>query len=201
MCPDRQIISLYLDGELPSPWREKMDAHLASCTKCQSQLAQYRKLSMVLKKDCIDEVPGNIQNRVWDKVNSGSISMTSGASRFSPFKYNNRIWERKISMPFPIAAAVVLVFMVISFYAIQSTQSQNLPQISVVSDHFIANSISEDVTDMLPLTDMNSVLQYLASRDSVNHVIIHLPETRNFSSQGEPAFLRAVDYSRSFSSR
>ncbi|GHU05470.1 hypothetical protein FACS1894147_11680 [Spirochaetia bacterium] len=48
MCPDRQILSLYHDDELPSPWKEKLESHVASCPACAARLAQYRDLSRVL---------------------------------------------------------------------------------------------------------------------------------------------------------
>ena len=32
-CPDKDLYSAYVDGELQSPWKEKIEAHLVSCKK------------------------------------------------------------------------------------------------------------------------------------------------------------------------
>jgi anti-sigma factor RsiW len=47
MCPDRQILSVYLDEELPSPWKEKMEAHVSSCAECQAVLEKYQAVSFL----------------------------------------------------------------------------------------------------------------------------------------------------------
>ena len=197
MCPDRQIISLYIDGELPSPWKEKLEAHLASCVECRKQLAQYQNLSSILKDDSREEVPAEIQNRVLNNIISAKAEKTG----FSPFKYRSGIWERKISLPLPAAAAAAMIFLIVAFFAVQGIQSPNMTDSLIAAgnseENFIAGSIGSEMADMIPLADMTDVLQYLSSRDNINAVIIHLPETRNFSSHGEPAFLRSVDYSRS----
>ncbi|MDR0511540.1 MAG: zf-HC2 domain-containing protein, partial [Treponema sp.] len=67
MCPDRQIVSLYLDGELPSPWREKMEAHLDSCQQCSCALAKYRTLGNIFPQPQA-QVIEDAQGRVWKEI-------------------------------------------------------------------------------------------------------------------------------------
>jgi hypothetical protein len=43
---------------------------------------------------------------------------------------------------------------------------------------------------------MESVLQYLGSNDTGDILILRLPESRNFASYGEPAIIKAADYTR-----
>ena len=50
---------------------------------------------------------------------------------------------------------------------------------------------------IVPITDLNGVLQYLGNDDSPDIMIIRLPESRSFMSSGEPAIIRAADYSGS----
>jgi hypothetical protein len=51
--------------------------------------------------------------------------------------------------------------------------------------------------DLIPVADMSGVLQYLGNRDSGGDILIlRLPETRSFMSSGEPAILKAADYTR-----
>ena len=189
MCPDRQILSLYFDGELPSPWKEKMDAHLVSCGKCQSHLAQYHRLKEILEGDRI-EASGELKNRVWDRT------MGKPARRFSPLRWNKVLWNRSVSLPFPAAVAAATVFIIIAFLAIQGIRSPETDQ-----EFGIAAGIGAEVQGIIPISDMDSVLQYLSAEAMSDFVVIRLPETRSFSSSGEPALLRAADYSRRSSSR
>jgi hypothetical protein len=48
---------------------------------------------------------------------------------------------------------------------------------------------------IIPASDMNGVLQYLGNTDTADIVIIRLPESKSFMSFGEPAIIRAADYS------
>ena len=193
MCPDRQILSLYFDGELPSPWKEKMDAHLKSCEKCLSHLAQYYRLKEILEGDR-SEVSAELKNRVWDKTISGTMEGLFNHTRRNPVR--QVFWNRNISLTFPAAVAAAAVFIIISLLAIQGMQAPQADQ-----EFEIAAGIGEEVQGIIPVSDMDSVLQYLSLESMSDFVVIRLPETRNFSSSGEPALLRAADYSRRSSPR
>jgi hypothetical protein len=53
-----------------------------------------------------------------------------------------------------------------------------------------------DPPGIVPTTNLNEVLQYLGNRDPGDILIIRLPESRSFTSSGEPAIIKAADYSR-----
>jgi hypothetical protein len=48
---------------------------------------------------------------------------------------------------------------------------------------------------------MENVLQYLSSRDNGEIIILRLPESRNFVNYGEPAIIKAADYTRQATGR
>jgi hypothetical protein len=52
-----------------------------------------------------------------------------------------------------------------------------------------------EVQGIVPVSDMNGVIQYLGGEDTADIVIIRLPESQRFMSSGEPAIIRAADYS------
>ncbi|MDR0313483.1 MAG: zf-HC2 domain-containing protein [Treponema sp.] len=186
MCPDRQILSLYLDGELPSPWKEKMEAHLASCQECRNRLEQYQKLSTVLEKNRVEALP-ETESKVWNKVISQMPAHSDQAAN------NHQIWRRSVSLPVPLAAAAAAVFVAVLFLAVQGLQyPSNAPGQGLQSYGIAANMGADE--DMFDMSDLNSVLLYLSRQESSDNVVIELPEARSFSSYGEPALLRAVDY-------
>lgn len=189
MSPDYQILSIYVDGELPSPWKEKMEAHLSSCTECSAQLERFRLCSQVLRGampvgDFRDsaQVMEAAQDRVWQKVRS----LNGNWNR----KQRKTIWERTISVPIPAAVAAAVVFFVVSAVLVIK-QPSSVPQ----NQDIMVDSRMVD-QGIVPVSNINDVLQYLGNQDTADIVIIRLPETRSFSSFGEPTIIKAADYVR-----
>ena len=182
MCPDRQLLSVYIDHELPSPWREKLEAHLSKCPSCASRTAQYREYSEALR-DGPETDAEEARARVWKDLSK----VLTPAQATVPFARRRR---NVVNLPVPAAVAAVLV-VALAAAAIGGPllasrgQEQNMAR------------IGSDVPGIIPVSDMAGILQYLDSQDaSADIVIIRLPETRNFISSGEPALVRAADYSR-----
>ena len=183
MCPDRQILSIYFDGELPSPWKEDMEVHLTRCPECRAKLEQYRKLSAFIAGDRPDLSAE--RERVWlnlGKAVSGRCFGNSGRRRF---------WRQSVTVPLPavIAAAALLIAtftLAVANYAVK----RPVPDTGTVA----AAGISLDVQEIVPVSDMDSFLQYLGNEDSTDFMIIRLPETRSFSNPGQPTIIKAADY-------
>lgn len=189
MCPERQLLSVYLDGELPSPWKERMEAHLVSCSECAALLERFRGRKDMFKTSLPED--GGAKERVWRNL---STRMAYGRERgFNPVKLNQRIWRRTITLPFPaaVAAAVlVIAFMVAAVRPFAPAVRQQVPEI--VS----ANApVDFDVKGVVSAQDMNSIVHYLEQEDASNYMIIKLPESKTFTRIGEPNILKAVDYS------
>jgi hypothetical protein len=182
MCPDRQILSLYLDGELPSPWKEKLETHLSSCPACVSRLEEYRRLSALLAGSA-GASPEAARERVWQRL-------APRAGLRGPHVRRGGIWSRRVSLPFPAAAAAAAVLVAALAVAFRSRPSPAPAQDA------IASSLGLEVNGISPAADLNGVLQYLGDTDGGDILIIRLPESKSFTSSGEPALLRAADYSR-----
>ena len=200
MCPDRQIISLYLDGELPSPWKGKLETHLSDCPKCRAALAGYRNLGQSLR-DLPEETVKAAQERVWKKITAPKLVEAESAESSAPAKFEGeavyrrtmkRVWSRRIILPLPAAAAAAVII-IIAFFALMGIRggSQPLPQQSIAA----ANIGLDDYTTV-PVQDMNDVLRYVSSQDNGDFMVVRLPETKNFSRIGEPTLINAADYSR-----
>jgi len=179
MCPDRQILSVYFDGELDSPWKEKFENHLKTCFSCREHLEAYGLTRQKFTETSPDpESLEQVMGRVWEKVNFAA-------------KPRRRFWTGSITVPVPLAAAAGLA-MVLALAALMV-----LKQPSKVTEPQYAGL---EMQDMIPVSDMDSLLQRLKSDNSTDVVIIRLPDT-TFKDIGEPKMLRAADYSRSGSSR
>jgi len=199
MCPDPQLISVFFDGELPSPWKEKMESHLAQCTHCASKLEKYTLLSRNNGDAPHTSAVTAAGNRVWEKLEEKTKNSSPGIYRpvFRPIVF----WNRRVSVPLPAAAAavVLLVIALAALWTVQRRDHQTISNITVTSEEYSlwpAGIDNFDSPGMVPVTNLNEVLQYLGSRDSGDIVILRLPETRSFFSSGEPAIIKAADYSR-----
>jgi hypothetical protein len=208
MCPDPQLLSIYVDGELPSPWKEKVEKHSAECPECREKLENFKQLHELFKKDThisrtfvervVDEPAEQrtyteeemleaAKNRVWD-------NMTAKRR----YRRNPALWRRRLSVPLPAAAAAALIVALIAVFWLRSPQNINngfakQPQASDKID-FIAEE--EKIPNIIPVaSDLSGVLQSLGI-DNSEIIILRLPESKNFSRSGEPAIIRAADYSR-----
>ncbi|MHB9291653.1 hypothetical protein Holit_00731 [Hollandina sp. SP2] len=191
MCPDYHILSVYFDQELPSPWKEKMELHLISCPVCKARLERFRGCAEAMRDPHAGGLTPKIpvmeaaKDRVWQR-------MVRLETEKWGWRQNHSLWQRNLLIPLPVAtAAAVLLIMAFAFILTR------LP-IGIPPSHQDAMAASEmvDMQGIIPASDMNEVLQYLENQDMTDIVIIRLPETRSFSSSGEPTILRAADYTR-----
>ena len=203
MCPDRQIISLYLDGELPSPWKEKMKDHLESCPKCRAGFAAYSGTKEKLG-DLREDTIQAAQDRVWAKLIARDAAAEdwniTPSDNLYVVKRSPRIWRGSVTLPLPVAAAAA-VLIIVAFFALAGMRGRNPSAPVVQQDSVAALNIGLDDQGIVPVTDMNGVLRYLSSQDNGDFMVIRLPETQNFSRIGDPTLINAADYSRRSGSR
>ena len=204
MCPDPQLISTYVDEELPSPWKEKMEKHLAGCPVCKDRYANLKRVRQLFKKNT-HERRVYVERALEDRDNADSAF----AEHFDEYEYmekaRNRVWAnlqsrgRRFSarpnlwrrgIPIPLAAAAAVFVALITFFFVNGTVKR-AGSFDFSNNFFIA---AEDEIHVHPATDMDSVLQYLET-GSNDLIFIQLPETGNFSRTGDPAIIKAADFS------
>jgi Txe/YoeB family toxin of Txe-Axe toxin-antitoxin module len=208
MCPDRQLFSVYLDGELPSPWKEKMESHLAGCPHCRGLLDSYRRIfppNVKAEEAIIEQAKLKVWRKLEEKIN-GLGQSPSRTEQIPERLYGprTRFWSRRITLPLPAAAAAVALLIVVcaTLWTMRSKERTALPNMTLASEEFSISPSAMyekqgfDHPGIVPTTNINDVLQYLGNRDSGDILIIRLPESRNFTSSGEPAIIKAADYSR-----
>ncbi|GHU98086.1 hypothetical protein FACS189483_05650 [Spirochaetia bacterium] len=202
MCPDRQILSVYFDHELPSPWKEQLEAHLERCPACREKLDQFGALSRHIGGNARPgeareaELAARVetaQERVWRNISAPAIGGQIDSTVKARGGY--RLWNRSITVPVPaLAAAAALLVLVFSAVLVFSPRGTADGQ--ETAEATMAAGMSPDMPAIIPVSDMSGLLQYLGE-DTGDIVIIRLPESRNFMSDGKPTIIKASDYSRS----
>lgn len=128
ICPDKNLRSAYLDGEVSSPWCEEMTAHIESCPECKKALEQMKQLHSVFAEDSasldfdntkLDESFERLQSRLrYTKVAAKSNVVYAD-------------FARKI-VPYA-AAAVFLAAIIFPSANIRSQMQQRFTDVALVS--------------------------------------------------------------------
>ncbi|MDR2097389.1 MAG: zf-HC2 domain-containing protein [Spirochaetaceae bacterium] len=186
MCPDKQFISIYFDGELPSPWKERMEQHLETCSECGKTLESYKKTSKLLNNtedaaggSGYDAAMEAARIRVWEKLDS--IAAEPCIRRY-PLRFAPRIPSAAFAAIAGAAAAAVIICFMLLIAPNKGT--------AVSSDYDL------NIPDIMPVSNMSDIMSYLESNESSNFVIIKLPERKKFKRYGDPDFIRSAEYNR-----
>ncbi|GAB1484801.1 hypothetical protein MASR2M78_36190 [Treponema sp.] len=181
MCPDRQLLSVYIDGELPSPWGEKLENHLEDCPSCRTALSNFKEISEGLRSPNLAMMEES-KARVWKEL---SKDLHNSNRQSLP-----QVWRKRLVVPLPAAVAAVLIVALLAAY-VGGPILNKTP-----ADNSIAR-FGTEMQGVIPVSDMSGVLQYLESQDATaDIVIIRLPESKNFTASGEPSLIRAADYTK-----
>ena len=143
-CPDKDLYSAYVDGELQSPWKEKIEEHLVSCEKCRSVVDSYRKISLKLSEDSfpvpdLDASFLKLCAKRQDFLKRMEINKNKPTSWF--YK-SNRI-------PVPALAAAALFLFVLTPIIVLSTQKTLAPSGAVAATEF--KTVDSIVSDLKPV--------------------------------------------------
>jgi len=193
-CSFRQLLSVYYDREMDSPWKEKMEAHISNCADCAKHLEEYKNVSFLLDP-ATDDLTDQAQQRVLQKLESSGHYSSYG---IRPAWSLPPVWKRRVSIPIPAAAAVVFMLFGLAFLWVRSPGP---PPKKTESVNMAITAETEILPGVIPFSGMESVLQYLDGTDTGDILILKLPESRNFSSYGDPAIIKAADYSRTVPER
>jgi anti-sigma factor RsiW len=202
LCPDRQLLSVYFDGELPSPWKEKMESHIAVCPHCARQLQIYQNISLASSTEntASAEEPSLVSalERIWQKLEQGAGDETPAQAvpnRHRIYPDGRAVWRRRISIPIPAAAAALVMMAALAF--LMGFRVTGTPGNSGMSAGMTFASEAEfEMPGIISASDMENMMQFFDSRDNSDAIILRLPEIPGFESYGEPAILTAADYSR-----
>jgi hypothetical protein len=211
MCPDRQILSVYFDGELPERFRPVVEEHLDSCERCGKILASFAALKTKLSSDgqaenaassCDEDFAAAAMERVWAKLSMETEGFPRRQAEGRRFP-QRRLWQKRVSVPLPFAAvAGLLVVFAAGILVYQFSPSrQNISGQAIAASALggLPNPYYETINEevfMNPVgnaANMADVIQYL-NNSNTDVLDIRLPESRNFRSFGEPKLINATNH-------
>jgi anti-sigma factor RsiW len=175
MCPDKQLLSVYCDGEVPSPWKEQLDSHIEECASCRAALNRYRALGRALKSA---DTSADF-SAAFSRVRENALASIRRPS----------LWKKRVNLPFAAACAAALV--IFGGGMILSVFTRTAPPVPS-----FAENRSRRPLNAANIKNMNQLLEMLAESGGEGDVTITLPDVQNFQVHGKPVFLHEADYSR-----
>ncbi len=126
-CPDKDLYSAYVDGELPSPWKEKLESHFENCTDCKKLLKKYQRIQVLMQNSStpqlnLEDSFLKLQARKQKAEFTKRIDFTQTEEK--PNWFSTTV---KIPMPLVVAAAMFLfVFTPILFIRATTVPEQQI---------------------------------------------------------------------------
>lgn len=173
-CPNSDLYSAYVDGEVPSPWKEKLEAHISHCKNCRERVFRYEALSKILKIDTsiptqefLSESLAKLESKIAVRKQQRLLS--------NQHKESVIFWKNSsIRMPIPLFAALFLAAIFIptfftrkaaeELYNMKEVASATHPLINTVgfgtNSHEIINTSSSVYSTDLP---EKTIASYLTS--------------------------------------
>ncbi|MDE7292565.1 MAG: hypothetical protein K2N58_11055 [Treponemataceae bacterium] len=174
-CPENDIHSIYLDGELPEKFARDYEAHIVSCEKCRAKLEKLRTMREILSKDSSSL---NLSDDFMEK----SFERLQGRMRFK--KIVSQSEPKKFIVPMrhtfiPMAAAAAAVFAIMLPQKMNSAQNanmaaQDLPIISKAQE--ITPIAKSDVIVEGGIQDVALRAETLSKTDEKNSLAVNAPQ-------------------------
>lgn len=159
MCIDEQLLSAYLDGEAPEPYKTQVAEHLSYCSACRSRLEKAIALDKTLKGASLDECE-------IERKKDLTFSFLE-KKYFSKDSKKLSFFHRKVVMGIPalVTAAASLVIVFIGGFALfgsNSEQTQEIvPSFNVHADSNNLQYVSQKEAKSLDSFSLEEILKYL----------------------------------------
>ena len=158
-CPKTELISAYLDEELPSGDRASLENHLPGCAQCGAVLMDMRSLRAAFANTDRHQAPYGFATRVMSRT----AELKSPSPH--PLPSGERIKVRGWFIPFSIrfAEAAVLLMVLAAGILVGRFVTNGSPMAQTAN---LASSLSLDLFDAAPPGSLGSV--YLAMTEASN---------------------------------
>jgi len=131
-CPNKDLYSVYIDDELPSPWKEKLEAHLKDCSKCREVVSSYRILRLKIEEA---KIPALDMDGSFLKLYAKRMELLDkaelGEKNLSAEKPHGSWFTKSVKIPIPaIAAAALFLFVFTPILIVNTKKSVEYVEVS-----------------------------------------------------------------------
>lgn len=125
-CPNKELLCVYADDEIDSPWKEQLERHLQECSACQNIYDRYTLVRRCMQQEAVCGHPIDY-SQSFTKLLAKKETMLAGkceAQRKVLLKHHKSWFYASIRVPVPVAAAAVLLFVLmplVLFFRMEKT--------------------------------------------------------------------------------
>lgn len=181
MCPDRTMLSAYIDGEIGVPWDEAIAAHAASCVRCGAILDGLRETRQALHGEGEPDWKGPME-----RVRRGILAHAAARQAPPP------LWRRMVLVPIPLAA-LAAVFVLCLGVALAIALFR--PNVGLVRITKVPTGVTE-IQIAAPIGDLEALIRLIGGEDPSNEDIITLPKNLRLIPVGEPRMGKAGEFTK-----
>jgi predicted anti-sigma-YlaC factor YlaD len=179
MCPDREILSAYIDGEIPAPWDGVIAEHVESCATCRALHARLEETRRILREpvDLLEPM---------ERVRQRILASPPARSRvISP-------WRRQVSLPLPVAAVAALLLLTLGVALAMSIARTNVGFIRVTR----APTGGTEYQFAVPADKAEALLKQLGGEEVSREDVITLPKNVKLLPVGQPKMGTETEFLR-----
>ena len=168
-CPEKDIHSIYIDGELPAEFKAKYEAHVNSCKKCSMELHKLQKLHQLFQSDSIS------LNFSEAAAEAGFKRLESRLSfrKVTSFAENSRDRHFFMSVSkFAVPAAAAAVFAFILPVRIAGLKASNV-SVSASASNEIQPIVAKASISAMPISENGIFVNGNLSQDSISNIAGH----------------------------
>ena len=181
MCPDREILSAWLDGEIDSPWDRALEEHVGSCPDCRARLERLEGVRRSLL-----ESPMPDWRPAMERVRSSLVSRGLASEKAAP------VWRRRVSLPVPLAVAAALLVMVLAGALAVSVIRSSFGVVRITRQ----GSGGTEIRIAASVSDLESLLRSVDEDAGSLEGVITLPKDVQLLPVGQPLMGKEAEFSR-----
>jgi predicted anti-sigma-YlaC factor YlaD len=179
MCPDREILSAYLDGEIGAPWDRAIAEHVASCDSCRAVYERLAQTRRILQGDA-----GLEWREPMERVRRGIA-----ANVLPPPRPGAPVWRRSIPIPIPVAFLAAVLLLTLGVTLALSMLRTNIGYVRVTR----APAGGTEYQFAVPVDKVEALLKSVGAGDSRDEVM-RLPKDVKLIPVGQPRMGKAAEF-------
>ncbi len=178
MCPDREILSAYLDGEIDAPWDRAIAEHVASCDSCREIYERLAETRRVLQGDA-----GVEWREPMERVRRGIAANVLPPARRVP------VWRRSLPVPIPVAFLAAALLLVLGAALALSMLRTNIGYVRITR----APAGGTEYQFAVPVDKVEALLKSVGAGDNREDVM-RLPKDVKLIPVGQPRMGKATEF-------
>jgi anti-sigma factor RsiW len=181
VCPDREILSAWLDGEIDAPWDRELEEHVSSCPGCRDRIERLEGVRRALLEAATPD-----WRPAMERVRSSLVARGLANERITP------VWRRRVALPVPLAIAAAVLVMVLAGALAVSVLRSSFGLVRITRQ----GTAGTEIRIAAPVSDLESLLQSIDQDTGSAEGVITLPKDVQLMPVGEPRMGKETEFPR-----